>query len=67
MVGGRMKSCISITWHVGKSGPLGQDGLDESEGYVYLLIMMDDLSNFAWMEPTGACTATLTAKHLLNW
>ena len=53
--------------HVGKSGPLGPEGLDEPEGYVYLLIMMDDLSNFTWMEPTGACTATLTAKHLLNW
>eukprot|EP00752_Nemacystus_decipiens_P007839 g7004.t1 len=53
--------------HVGKSGPLGQDGLDESDGYVYLLVMMDDLSNFAWLEPTGACTAALTAQHLLNW
>ena len=30
--------------HVGKSGPLGQDGLDESDGYVYLLVMMDDLT-----------------------
>jgi len=29
--------------------------------------MMDDLSNFTWMEPTGACTARLTAHHLLNW
>lgn len=29
--------------HVGR--PLGQDGLDKSDGYVYLLIMMDDLSN----------------------
>ncbi|CAB1109830.1 unnamed protein product [Ectocarpus sp. CCAP 1310/34] len=53
--------------HVGKSGPLGADGLDESDGYVYLLVMMDDLSNFAWMEPTGTCTARLTAQHLLNW
>ena len=53
--------------HVGESGPLGADGLDESGGFTYLLVLMDDLSNFVWLEPTGACTARLTAQHLLNW
>lgn len=42
--------------HVGKSRPLGEDGLDESNGYVYLLVTLDDLSSLMWMEPTGACT-----------
>lgn len=42
---------------VGKSEPLGQDGLDEDNGYVYLLAMIDGLRNLTWIEPTDACTA----------
>ena len=29
--------------------------------------MMDDMSNWVWLEPTGACTALLTTQHLLAW
>ena len=50
-----------------ESEPLGVDGLDEKYEYAYLLVMMDDLSIFSWMEPTGACTARITALHLLTW
>ena len=25
------------------------------------------MSNWVWLEPTGACTARLTAQHLLTW
>ena len=53
--------------HVGASGPLGGDGLDEDEGYRYTLAMMDDMSNWVWLEPTEACTARLTAQHILTW
>ena len=53
--------------HVGASGPLGDDGLDEDGGYRYILVMMDDMSNWVWLEPTEACTARLTAQHLLTW
>ena len=53
--------------YVGESGPLGDDGLDEEEGFKYILVMMDDMSNWVWLEPTGACTARLTAQHLLTW
>ena len=28
---------------------------------------MNDMSNWVWLEPTGACTARLTAQHLLTW
>ena len=28
---------------------------------------MDDLWNFVSLEPAEACTAEVTAKHLLNW
>ena len=31
------------------------------------LVIMDDLSNFVSLEPAEACTAEVTAKHLLNW
>ena len=36
---------------VGRSGPLGGDGLDETNGYILLLVLMDDLSSFCWLEP----------------
>ena len=52
---------------VGASGPLGDDGLDEDGDYNYILVMMDDMSNLVWLEPTGACTVRLTAQHLLAW
>ena len=53
--------------HVEASGPLGDEGLDEDGGYQYILVMMDDMSNRVWREPTEACTARLTAQHLLTW
>ena len=53
--------------YVGDSGPLGKDGLDEGDRLKYILIMMDYLSNFVWLEPTESCTAASTAKHLLRW
>ena len=53
--------------HVGASGPLGDDGLDEDRGYRYIIVMIDDMSNWVWLEPTEACTARLTAQHFLTW
>ena len=38
--------------YVGDSGPLDKDGLDEGDGFKYILVMMDDLNNFMWLEPT---------------
>ena len=36
------------------SGLLGDDGLDEDGGYSYILVMMDDMSNWVWLEsPRG--------------
>ena len=52
--------------YVGDSGPLGKGGLDEGDGSTCVLVMMDDLSNFMWLEPTESCTAMSTAKHLLR-
>ncbi|CAM9636210.1 unnamed protein product [Sphacelaria rigidula] len=31
------------------------------------LVIMDDLSSFVCLQPTEACTAEVTAKHLLHW
>ena len=52
--------------YVGDSGPLGKNGLHEEDGFKYILLMMDDLSNFVRFEPTESCTATSTAKHQLG-
>ena len=53
--------------YVGDSGPLGNDGLDEGDGFKYITVILDDLSNFMWLEPTESFTAASTAKHLLRW
>ena len=42
-------------------------GLPEEDGFRYILVIMDYLSNFVSLEPAEACTAEVTAKHLLNW
>ena len=46
---------------------MGEDGLAERDGYKYILVLMDDLSNFVWLEPTESCTAAVTVQHLLTW
>ena len=53
--------------YVGSSGPEGDNGLPEDDGFRYVLVIMDDLSNFVWLEPTEACTAEDTATYLLQW
>ena len=52
--------------YVGDRDPLGKDRLDEGDELKYILVMMDDLSNFVWLEPTESCTVAPTAKHLLR-
>ena len=52
--------------YVGSSGPEGSEGLPEEDGFRYMLVIMDDLSNFVSLVPAEACTAEVTAKHLLN-
>ena len=36
-------------------------------GFRYILVIMDDLSNFVSMEPVEVCTAEATAAPLLTW
>ena len=43
--------------YVGDSGPLGKDGLDEGDGFKYILVVMNDLSNFVWLKRMESCTA----------
>ena len=35
-------------------------------GFRYLLVIMDNLSIFVSLKPAEACTAEVTAKHLLK-
>ncbi|CAN0091957.1 unnamed protein product, partial [Sphacelaria rigidula] len=53
--------------YVGESGPLASPGLSEDAGFRYVLIIMDDLSNFVALEPVTMYTAESTAASLLNW
>ena len=45
--------------YAGAGGLLGDDGLDENDGldedkgYRYILVMMDVMSNWVWLEPMG--------------
>ncbi|CAM9844330.1 unnamed protein product, partial [Sphacelaria rigidula] len=52
---------------VGESGPLASQGLSEDAGFPYILVIMDDLSNFVALEPVAVCTAESPAASLLNW
>ena len=53
--------------HVGESGPQASQGLPEDGGIRYILVIIDDLSNFVLMEPVEVCTAEATAASLLTW
>ncbi|CAM9937055.1 unnamed protein product, partial [Sphacelaria rigidula] len=46
--------------------PLAFQGLSEDAGFKYILVIMDDLSNFVALEPVAVCTAELTTASLLN-
>ena len=48
-----MKHLLRWCKTFGVIGPLGKDGLDEGDGFKHILVMMDDLSNFVWLDPTG--------------
>lgn len=51
----------------GDPPPPKGDGLDEEEGFKYILVMVDGMSNLVWVEPISACIACLSAPHLLTW
>ena len=53
--------------YVGASGPEGDTGLPDEHGFRYVLVIMDDLSNYVWLEPAESCTAEVAATHLLAW
>ncbi|CAM9419279.1 unnamed protein product, partial [Scytosiphon promiscuus] len=53
--------------YVGESGPQASQGLSEDGGFRYILVIMDDLSNYVSLEPVEVCTAEATAASLLTW
>ncbi|CAM9167047.1 unnamed protein product [Sphacelaria rigidula] len=52
---------------VSEGGPLGDADLDEGDPFKYVLVRMDDPSDFVRLEPAESCTAATTVKHLLTW
>ena len=63
----RSGKVLHFNLYVGDSGPVGTDEVDEGDGIKYILVMMNDLSNAVWSEPTESRTAASTVKHLLRW
>ncbi|CAM9442375.1 unnamed protein product [Sphacelaria rigidula] len=53
--------------YVGESGPRASQGLSEDAVFRYILVIMDDMSNFAALEPIAGCTVESTAASSLNW
>ncbi|CAM9745453.1 unnamed protein product, partial [Sphacelaria rigidula] len=53
--------------YVGESSPLASQSLSDNAGFRYILVIMDDLSNFVALEPVAVRTAESTAASLLNW
>ena len=54
--------------YVGDSGSRGKLRLEEKDDFKHVLVMIDDLSNFVWLEPMEFRTAESTANHhLLGW
>ena len=49
VAGSRPGKVVQLTNHVGASGPLADDGLDEDGGFRYILVIMDDISNWGWL------------------
>ena len=47
---------------VGESNPQASQGLSEDSGFRYILVIMDDFSNFVPIEPVVVCTAEATAE-----
>ena len=43
------------------------EDLAEEDGFRYILVIKVDMLNFVCLEPAEACTAEVTANHLLNW
>ena len=60
-------SIFCTSKYIGSSGPEGSEGLPDEDGFRYILVIMDNLSIFVSLKPAKACTAEVTAKHLLNW
>ena len=52
--------------YLGAGGLLGTESV-EKQGYQYLMVIMDDLGSFVWIEEATTCTAEVAARTLLRW
>ena len=53
-------------WHVGAGWPLSTKGVEKQE-YQYLMMVVDHLSSFIWVEEAATCTVKVVARTLLRW
>ena len=43
------------------------EGVDLRDGFVYVLVLMDDLSGYVWLRPAKSCTVNFVANELVSW
>lgn len=41
--------------------------MNSRDGFVYVLVIVEDLSNYMWLHPARTCTVNVTATELINW
>ena len=41
--------------------------ISEQSGLAYLLVLVEDVSGYVWLEPEQSCTAAATARALIRW
>ena len=51
--------------HIGTGRPVGEDGIG-GEAVKYLLVVMEDVIGYTWLEPAAVCTAAVTLETLLR-
>ena len=42
-------------------------GIDTADGFQYVLVILEDVSRYTWLQPSGACTANGTVEELVRW
>ena len=46
---------------------LVEEGVDTRDGFAYVLVIVEDVSGYAWLRPARACAANFVAGELVEW
>ena len=42
-------------------------GIDAAGGFLYVLVILDDVGRYAWLPPSRGCKANGTVEGLMRW